>query len=286
MTAIHITLGTAVGASGEGAGETTAEPEDILYPPAEDAEGLVDVELPDRNVPIDPLPERQVGPIANYYFINLGKTGTISPTGDFYDGSAVGVYFEADVLGLLKVRSRKLGAVYMPKNVVPNRTQGDDALVASAHPELWPVPYLEVRGIESRVRNSGGCCGVFRANANATTKIARLKVGDLDVEGIEVTALAHQVYPTNEYETTAEVRFARIKFGTTVYNYPDIAPNTTYNVAGLGKVVLNERKITEKPGERHAAKVNAIHITLSTSKLGLPVGTDIYIGSAEAVVDD
>jgi hypothetical protein len=64
----------------------------------------------------------------------------------------------------------------------------------------------------------------------------------------------------------------------------DVAPNTSYDLVGLGKVVLNEQKITQIPGDRHGLEVNAIHITLDTAKFGLPVGADIYIGSAEAII--
>jgi hypothetical protein len=64
----------------------------------------------------------------------------------------------------------------------------------------------------------------------------------------------------------------------------DVPPNTTLNIAGLGKVVINEHKELRAPGVAHAYQVIALHITLDTAKAGLPVGAEIIVGVSQAFV--
>lgn len=64
----------------------------------------------------------------------------------------------------------------------------------------------------------------------------------------------------------------------------DVPKNTTINVAGLGKVVINEHKELRVPGVGHAYQVIALHITLDTARAGLPVGAEIQIGASQAFV--
>ena len=63
----------------------------------------------------------------------------------------------------------------------------------------------------------------------------------------------------------------------------DVAPNTTIQVAGLGKVVINEQTPIRAPGFGHAFRVIALHITLDTARAGLPVGAEIQLGHSYAV---
>lgn len=57
----------------------------------------------------------------------------------------------------------------------------------------------------------------------------------------------------------------------------NVAPNTAISVAGLGRVVLNRRV---RNGTTHANQIEAIRITLSTAKAGLPVGAVIQVSVA------
>lgn len=141
-----------------------------------------------------------------------------------------------------------------------------------------------MNGFESKAQSNGLYGGLTRPDAVSTVRVAELELGTFLADGIDVTARAQQRYPDNVFEATAKVHVARLKVGNKEYQDYDVPPNTTYSIVGLGKVVLNEQKITELPGDRYAAKVNAVRITLSTASLGLPIGTNIYIGSAEAVV--
>jgi hypothetical protein len=55
----------------------------------------------------------------------------------------------------------------------------------------------------------------------------------------------------------------------------DVPPNTTYDLAGVGKLVLNEQVKASWGGY-----VRALHLTLTTEQYGLPVGAEIEVGVA------
>ncbi|GAA3681582.1 hypothetical protein GCM10022237_45630 [Nocardioides ginsengisoli] len=61
----------------------------------------------------------------------------------------------------------------------------------------------------------------------------------------------------------------------------NVSPNTTINIANLGKVEIN-RQVTNK--NLRSNQIHAIRITLDTAKAGLPVGAVIEIGSAATII--
>lgn len=258
--------------------ETTAEPEDVPGPPAGDTVGLIDVTDGEKTTPID-LPAALES--ANFITVlkwDLGMSG-YTTTGDLYGGSAVGVFIDADIAGLLSVKSRKLALSNVDKD-----GGGESHEVAGLDlGGFFLGANLEVSGIESDTRSTQLNRFNPPPSAEAHVRIARLDTGTLLVEGLDVSAFAGQTYEDRTSRASAKVHVARLKSGSKEYQDYDVPPNTTYTITGLGKVVLNEQKITELPGDRYAAKVNAVHITLSTASLGLPVGTNIYIGSTEAI---
>lgn len=97
------------------ASPSPAATDDIDSPPAGDTEELVDVTIGEKTAPIE-LPLAQLADPLNALRINLTKSGYRSPPGDLYDGSAVGLYIDANVADVLKLTSRKVAAVYMPKS--------------------------------------------------------------------------------------------------------------------------------------------------------------------------
>lgn len=263
-----------------------AEAEDVPVPPAEDTEGVVDVKIGDATVPVgfSLLEKYDVFQILRY---DVTKE-TFEFTGDTYGGSAVGVYVDANVLDLIKITTRKLGLSSVPKSAGGNSNSAEVARFSLDG--LFFAPGVEVFGIESNAKSAPLDRFTNRPEAQAAVRIARLKAAGLLIEGIDVTARAGQDYYSGQtgddtFSAGVTMHVTRLKSGTKEYQNYDVPPNTTYNILGLGKVVLNEQKITELPGDRYAAKVNAIRITLSTASLGLPIGTNIYIGSAEAIVN-
>ena len=263
--------------------EPTATPapaatDDIDSPPAGDTEGLVDVTLGEKTAPLD-VPAALVNAnLATVLKWDLGKSGYTS-TGDLYGGSAVGVFIDADIAGLLSIKSRKLALINVDKDggIESHEVAGLDL------GGFFFGANLEVSGIESEAISRSLRSSSDRPSAQAHVRVARVDTGTLLVEGLDVTAFAGQTYEDATSRATAKMHVARLKSGSKEYQNYDVPPNTTYTISGLGKVVLNEQKITELPGDRYAAKVNAIRITLSTASLGLPVGTNIYIGSTEAI---
>lgn len=61
----------------------------------------------------------------------------------------------------------------------------------------------------------------------------------------------------------------------------DAAPNTAIDIAGVGRLVINEQVRASWGGY-----VRALHLTLSTEKYGLPVGAEIEVGAALTYVVD
>jgi hypothetical protein len=252
-------------------------------PPVEDAEGLIDLNLQDKTISV-PLPLGAVElPLGIAGFDLDGKQKLLVPpfASTTYGGEAVALNVNVNVLGLLSLKSRKLGAV----PVGPSNNGGGafpKKIVSANMPELFfGPPEMGAYGGSSYTQTSPTLYGGF-PKAEAGTKIAELVAPLINADGIEATARAEQL-ENGEWETVTHVRFARLDINGVTWQDKDVEPNRTQNISGLGKVVLNEQKITRLPGDRYAAKVTAIHITLSTAKLGLPVGTDIYIGTAEAI---
>lgn len=265
--------------------ETAAEPEDVPGPPVEDAEGVVDVKIGDATVPVG------FSLLETYNLFNTVRYDVsdsnyrYSGYLDQYDGQAVGVYIDANIADLIKITTRKIAGAEVPRSAGGNSNSHE---VARFSLERLFAQGVDVFGIESSARSAPVDRFTNRPEAQAAVRIARLNAAGLLIEGIDVTARAGQHYYSGQtgddtFSATTTMHVARLKSGTKEYQDYDVPPNTTYNILGLGKVVLNEQKITELPGERYAAKVNAVRITLSTASLGLPVGTNIYIGSAEAV---
>ena len=81
--------------------------------------------------------------------------------------------------------------------------------------------------------------------------------------------------------TEGNLQFINLKIAGKVIPV-DVAPNTTINVAGLGKVVINEQKEQRAPGVGHIYRVIALHVTLDTARAGLPVGAEIQIGASRS----
>lgn len=254
------------------------EPEDVPVPPAEDTEGLLDVAIGDDVVPVSLTPYEEFS-AATVVKWNLGRSG-YTTTGDRYGGSAVGAFIDADIAGLLKITSRRLAL----SNVDKSGGVGNSHEVAGLDlGGFFLGATLKASGIESSTRSTPLHHLEDVPSAEALVRIARLDTGTLLVEGLDVTAFAGQTHENRTSRATATMHVTRLKSGTKEYNDYDVPPNTTHTIPGLGKVVLNEQKITELPGDRYSATVNAVRITLSTASLGLPVGTNIYLGSAEAI---
>ncbi len=261
------------------------EPTDVSGP------DLIEVTTPEKSTPI-PLPlENFYLPITLGPVFNLAQPVPQTPAPvTRFGGGAVGAYVEAQV-GDLGLKIGKVGGVYMPSGRSVATSE-----VSRIEAPIWPVAGLVwAKAIESRSSAS-----LAPLRAESVSKIGRLELRPaanlsallpvspilgpvITADSIESSAVVSQG-PDGEYVTTAQVRSGSLTINGKVVSIPDAAPNTTYDVVGLGKVVLNEQQLTRLPGEKYAAKVHALHITLSTARAGLPVGAHIYLGTAEAVI--
>lgn len=62
----------------------------------------------------------------------------------------------------------------------------------------------------------------------------------------------------------------------------NVGPNTTLNIANLGKVVIN-RRVTNY--QKHSNGIDAVRITLSTAKAGFQAGSVIELGAAATQIN-
>jgi len=194
-----------------------------------------------------------------------------------YGGRAIGAYAEAHVGDLLTLQTATLGAEYVGLVSDPNH----DTLFV--HSPLVP-PYVGVKGITVAADGyANPWAGTRRATAD--TRVAWAKIMGVDADGITASVKVLKS-TTTDYSIETEVKFGELRITDQPVASPDIPPNTVYQVPGLGTVVLNEQTITRLPGDRYGALVHAIHITLDSALGDLPVGADIYIGTAEAFMTD
>lgn len=63
----------------------------------------------------------------------------------------------------------------------------------------------------------------------------------------------------------------------------DVSPNTSINVANLGRVTINEQTPTVV-GNQVGMKVIGLHIVLDTARAGLPVGAEIEVAVAQTLI--
>lgn len=223
--------------------------------------------------------------------IDLNPEAAPSSASPRFGGGASGITATINAAGLVQVKTTKLGSLAMrPDGEFAERTA---ALVqVPALPLPLPIPDLNLlSGGAKSIKSFTGGYQTYpdkRPIATARTDVAQVGLGvyfaAITANGVRASARVER-RADGTYEFTGVSHFADLSMGGVVNpTTSQVAPNTSYDLVGLGKVVLNEQKITQIPGDRHGLEVNAIHITLDTAKFGLPVGADIYIGSAEAII--
>ncbi len=264
-----------------------AEPEAADMPAEPESPKLAEVTIGAKTSPI------KLGGLTlplNLGFLDLNPQTAPTAENAQYGGGASGLHAEVSTTGLVKVKTSNLGAIGMkPDGGVTERTAA--SLSIPTLPVPLPVPDLNIlsgnaRGVVTRTVGSKTLLDK-RPLATSSVEVARLDsmvyfayVGSSDIKSnARVELLANGQYKLTGESTIASLEIAGIPFQT-----KSLASNTSYNVAGLGKVVLNEQKVTQIAGDRHGIEVNAIHITLDTASFGLPVGANIYVGSSEAIL--
>jgi hypothetical protein len=193
-------------------------------------------------------------------------------------GGGFGAYAFSHVGDEIEAETGKLGGKTMPP-------LGTDGVTLSNTTAKINLPQLlTVDGIETTVT---GISTPPLSEATVTSKLADLKLfprlsGAL-ISATAIGSTSHVRLDGGTPITEGSLQFINLKVAGKVIPV-DVGPNTTINVAGLGKVVINEQKELRAPGVGHIYRVIALHITLDTARAGLPVGAEIQIGASEARV--
>ena len=193
-------------------------------------------------------------------------------------GGGLGAYAFAHVGDEIEAETGKLGGKLMPPMGTGGQTQSNTTGKVN-------VPgVLTADAIESTVT---GTSIPALSEATVTSKLANLRLfpslsGGL-VSATAIGSTSHVRLDGGTPVTEGTLQFINLKIAGKVIPV-DVAKNTTINVAGLGKVVINEHKELRVPGFSHAYQVTALHITLDTARAGLPIGAEIEIGKSQAIV--
>lgn len=266
----------------------TATPATPVPTPTE-APKLLELKNGSKSTPILKLPALTL-PL-NLGRIDLNPQTAPASSAPRFGGGAYGIRTDINLGFSLQLKSSKLGAIGMdPNGATTERTAA--VVQLPTVPVPLPVPDFNVlagaaRGITVKT------WGYESYPAKLPTAVAHSDVVNFGAQvlfsthvanGIKAIAIVKRL-ANGEYEFTGRSLFDSVSFvGLINHDSQEVAPNTTVAVPGLGKVILNEQKITRLPGERQGIEVNAIHIILGTSLPGVPIGSDIYVGSAEAIL--
>jgi hypothetical protein len=218
--------------------------------------------------------EIQLNPVFAYAFPT--KRGDGAQLG----GAGFGAYINADVAdGEINASTGILGGKPMPAA----GTGGETLSNTTARVNIPGV--LNVGGIESTVT---GISSSSISDALVTSKLAGLQLfpsltGAL-ISADAIGSRSHaSVTEANGGQVDGSFQFVHLRIAGKLIPI-DVPPNTTIDVAGLGKVTLNEHTSVEVPGFVHGYQVIGLHVVLDTKRAGLPIGAEIQIGTSQALV--
>lgn len=193
-----------------------------------------------------------------------------TPLGVGIGGSGYTTQVSANVLGLVNVISGPTARATMP----PGGTAGKDVTNNTVGVN---VPQVLTTGLLSNTVN--GSVAPTASRSTVTSKVAAVNVlnglirADAVVSKAEAYKAAGQPIELRPSATLVNLVIAGQAIPVTV------APNTTLNVAGLGQVVLNQQVRTAT-----GLTVRALVVKVGTAGLGLPLGTTVELGVANAWV--
>lgn len=217
--------------------------------------------------------EIQLNPVLAYAF------PTTRGGGAQLGGAGFGAYINADVAdGEVNASTGILGGKPMPAAGTGGETQSNTTARVN-------VPgVLNVGAIESTVT---GLSSATLNDALVTSKLAGLKLfptltGAL-ISADAIGSTSHARVSEAGGQVDGSFQFVHLKIAGKLIPI-DVAPNTTIDIAGLGRVTLNEHTSVEVPGFVHGYQVIGLHVVLDTERAGLPIGAEIQIGTSQAIV--
>lgn len=193
-------------------------------------------------------------------------------------GGGLGAYAFAHVGDAIEAETGKLGGKLMPPRGTDGKTESNTTAKVNV-PQL-----LTAKVMESTIT---GTSVPALSEATATSTITDLKVfPSLLSSLISATAIgstSHVRMDGGEPITEGDLQFINLKIAGQEIPI-DVPPNTELDIAGLGKVVINEHKEIRAPGGGYVYQVIGLHITLDTARAGLPVGAEIQLATSQAIV--
>lgn len=193
-------------------------------------------------------------------------------------GVGLGAYAFAHVGDQIQARTGQIGGKSLP----PRGTSGKTLSNTTTKVNLPGL--LIAKAVESTV-NGTSVPALSEATVTSSVTGLRLFPSLLSSGLITATAIgstSHVRVDDGTPITEGNLQFINLKIAGKPISI-NVAPNTTLNIAGLGKVVINEQKQIRTPGGAHAFQVIALHITLDTARAGLPVGAEIKLGDSYAI---
>ncbi len=193
-------------------------------------------------------------------------------------GGGLGAYAFAHVGDEVQAETGQIGGKFMP----PLGTNGKTMSNTTARVNLPGL--LIAKGVESTVT---GTSIPALSEGIVTSTVTGLRLFPTGFAGGLITATAigstsHVRMDGGTPITEGSLQFVNLTIAGKAIPI-NVAPNTTLNIAGLGKVVINEQKELRVNGVAHAFQVVALHITLDTARAGLPVGAEIQLGVSQAI---
>jgi hypothetical protein len=217
--------------------------------------------------------EIQLNPVFAYAFPT--KRGNGAQLG----GAGFGAYVNADVAdGEVNASTGILGGKPMPAA----GTGGETLSNTTARVNVPGI--LNVGAIESTVT---GISSAAISDALVTSKLASVKVFPSLLGAVisadAIGSTSHARVTTDSAGVDGTFQFVNLRIAGKAIPI-DVPPNTTIDVAGLGRVTLNEHTSVKVPGFVHGYQVIGLHVVLNTERAGLPIGAEIQIGTTQALV--
>ncbi|QYJ04286.1 hypothetical protein KUV85_00980 [Nocardioides panacisoli] len=186
-------------------------------------------------------------------------------------GNAYGSQIKADAgNGTVRVESGPTALLRTPSGGSDGETLKNSTASVDA------AGVLKVAAVESTSTSSKSDNGDMEVTT--TSQIAGVNLLGGLVKADAITATAHGERIGGTYRGDMDLTFVDLEVAGQPIDV-DVAPNTTINVANLGKVVINEQA-TAGPINR----IRAVHIVLDTERAGLPVGATIELAVASTAL--
>lgn len=185
-------------------------------------------------------------------------------------GNAYGTRVSAKVDGSVKVYSGPTAVVRTPYSSSNGKTLTNDTAAVK-------VPGVLTTGAVGSTSTSS-LSGTSDATVVNTDEIARVNVlaGTVTADAIKVTARGSQT--SGAYRGGMRMSLVNLKVAGRQIPL-DVAPNTRIDVAGVGRVVVNQQI---QNGRTNV--IRGVLITLTTAQAGLPVGARIEIAVASTSI--